>query len=124
VLDRPRIAGTCTAADLAALFGEDIDPEWVLSFMAPELSARVWDRFRPGWWELVTIEDYEAGHPPPSENWILDAPLDIPADPLAGWTAERVGHPVALEKATGKVRTHPPFAHWHTITLYWVRRDT
>jgi len=117
----PELGSRC---DLEALFGQDIGPDYVLTFIPPLLCARLRDRITAdGWWELATLDDYEAGNPP-REDWILDAPRETPAEKLTAWVAERVGHLVALERDTTRCRTTGPFARWLQITLYWVRRDT
>jgi hypothetical protein len=119
VLTRPE-----TGADLDMMFSHEISPEYVLLYLPPFLYERIRDRIiKTGCWELLTVTDYDAGNPPP-EDWTIIGPENTPVAQLAGWVAERVGHFVSLAKDTTRIKTARPFAREHTVTLYWVRRDT
>jgi hypothetical protein len=113
-----------TLADLEALAGLDLGPEYVLPFTPPRMYQQVRDRLtRPGYWELLTVADYEAGSRAPEER-ILDAPRDIPVGQLAAWAAGLLGHPVALEADAVELKADGFLGRWHPEPLYWVRRDT
>lgn len=126
-LAAPRqLPGVPVMPDLEALAGPgfDLAPEYVLAFTPPRLCYRIRDRLTlPGWWELLTIADYEAGNQA-RDDWTLDAPRDTPAAALAAWAREVLGWPVALEPGTTYLKADAWFARWHAEPLFWVRRDT
>jgi hypothetical protein len=75
-----------------------------------------------GWWDLQEIGAWEAGDPPPGDDWSLDpAPGgDSPAR-LAGWAAGLLGCPVSLRPAVVRVRPgRLPFRRWREEPAYWV----
>jgi hypothetical protein len=96
----------------------------VLVFIPPRLCERIRDRLtRPGWWELLTVGDYEAGDHA-SDDWALEAPRHATAGRLAAWVARLLGYPVALEADTAEMKVPGRLTRWHSEPLYWVRRDT
>jgi hypothetical protein len=106
--------GPATIADLEALAGLSIGPEYVLRFAPPQAPARG-RRTCPGQWHLLTIDDYNAGNPP-RDDWTMEGPRDTPEPDLAAWAGELLGYPVALEAAPARMKAGKP--------LYWVRRNT
>ena len=111
-------------ADLEDLAALELGPEYVLAFVPPDVYGRLRDRLTQlGWWELLTVADFETGNHAP-DDWTLDAPRDTPAASLAAWVREILGHPVELEAGTWELRPGGTFARWHTEPLFWVRRDT
>lgn len=98
-----------------------LDPDYALAFIPPRACARAWARLTlPGWWELLTIADYDAGGCA-SDDWTLPAPRRTPAADLAAWAASLLGCPVTLEADTTRVKVGGRFTRWHEEPVYWVR---
>jgi hypothetical protein len=111
-------------ADLELIAGLEAGPEYVLIWTPPWLYGRPRDRLlRTGFWELLTVAEFEAGVPA-RDDWSLDGPPDPYLPLLAAWVKHLLGFPVALEPDETEIRTGRPLSRWHRVPLYWVRRNT
>jgi hypothetical protein len=64
-----------------------------------------------GWWELQTVDDYEADELQTDPDWILEGDgRDIDAAEFTEWIASLTGYPVTVEKS------------WVAITCWRVLR--
>jgi hypothetical protein len=109
--------------DLENLALGEQEPEYVLAFWPPSLYGRLRDRLsRTGWWELLTVAEYEHGSPARDE-WSIDGHPDSHPLLLAAWAKTLLGFPVTLEPGEHSVRT-PGIARWHRVPLYLARRNT
>jgi hypothetical protein len=104
--------------------GLEEEPEYVLLFTPPVLYERLRDRLRrPGFWELLTVAEYEAGTPA-RDGWSHHGYPDNYPVMLAAWVKALLGFPVALERDEAEVMVPGRFSRWRTVPLYWVRRST
>jgi hypothetical protein len=101
------------------------EPEWVLVFWPALLYGRLRDRVRrDGWWELLTVAEYESGATA-REGWSTDGSPGDSETLLTYWAAGWLGFPVSLEPGEHTLRACGGlWARWHSAPLYWVRRNT
>lgn len=113
-----------TLADLEDLAGLDPGPEYVLAFTPPRFYPNVRDRLtQPGFWELLTVSDYESGNPA-SEDRVWEAPRNTPEADLTAWVGLLLGYPVALKRDKVELPGDGALAPSHPEPLYWVLRDS
>jgi hypothetical protein len=111
-------------AGFEGLAGPGQRPEYVLPFTPPRQYERVRDRLtKPGFWELLTLDEYEAGDRAP-EEWTLDAPRTIPEADLIAWVSELLGYLVALKRDDVEMRADGLLARYHREPWYWVLRNS
>lgn len=99
------------------------DPEYVLVYNPPYVHGRIWDRLtKPGFWELLTVTDYDAGIYAGCDLFTCDGSRRVPADRIAGWAAWLLGYPVTIDPDATLMKVIGRFTRWHAQPFYWVRR--
>jgi len=118
------MTGTRVLPDLELIAGLEEDPEWVLFFVPFFGREKIlsWPRSF-GTWELLTVDEYNAGTEAPDERAMEGIPDAYPLL-LAAWVKKLLGFPVALEPDETLIRGPGIFARMHPTPLYWVRRNT
>lgn len=75
-----------------------------------------------GIWDLHTLADWDAGHPPANGDQSLEAPRTADPAELQNWASGLLGCPVALEKGSVEIQYgRCPLRRWHEEPLYYVR---
>lgn len=112
------------ADEMASWLSKDGEPEYVLLFVPATAYKRCWDRLgKQGWWELLSVAEYEAGDSAPEERAHEGYPDNYPLF-LAAWAKTILGFPVTLEADQAQMQVQGWMPRWRTVPLYWVRRNT
>jgi hypothetical protein len=112
------------ATDLELVAGLEAAPDYVLAWTPPWAYGRIRDRLRrPGFWELLTFEEYQEGAWAPDER-TTERGADCGQAVLVAWAGSLLGYPVALEHDERYLKIPGLFSLWVQVPLYWVRRNT